>query len=106
MAVKIRLSRIGKKHVPFFRIIAIDSRKKRDGAYLENLGTYDVMNNQFVQYHEERINDWVSKGAVVTDSVKKLQREYKQAQISTKKATPVAPKAKKAVAVEEQEAKN
>lgn len=106
MAVKIRLSRIGKKHVPFFRIIAIDSRKKRDGAYLENLGTYDVMNNQFVQFHEERINDWVSKGAVVTDSVKKLQREYKQSQASTKKATPVAPKAKKAAVVEEQEAKN
>lgn len=78
MAVKIRLSRIGKKHVPFFRIIAIDSRKKRDGAYLENLGTYDVLNNTFVQFHEERINDWVAKGAVVTDSVKKLQRTYKQ----------------------------
>ena len=76
MAVKIRLSRIGKKHVPFFRIIAIDSRKKRDGAYLENLGTYDVLGNKFVQFHEERLNDWVSKGAVVTDSVKKLQPDY------------------------------
>jgi len=76
MAVKIRVSRIGKKHVPFFRIIAIDSRKKRDGEFLENLGTYDVHNNEFVQFHEERINDWISKGAVVTDSVKKLQNEY------------------------------
>ena len=76
MAVKIRVSRIGKKHVPFFRIIAIDSRKKRDGKFLENLGTYDVQNNEFVQFHEERINDWISKGAVVTDSVKKLQNKY------------------------------
>jgi small subunit ribosomal protein S16 len=106
MAVKIRLSRIGKKHVPFFRIIAIDSRKKRDGAYLENLGTYDVHNNTFVQFHEERINHWVSKGAVVTDSVKKLQREYKQESgVASKKATVVAPKAK-TVAVDAQESKN
>lgn len=106
MAVKIRLSRIGKKHVPFFRIIAIDSRKKRDGAYLENLGTFDVLNNKFVQFHEERLNDWVSKGAVVTDSVKKLQRAYKQESTVNKKAPVVAPKAKKAVAAEAQESKN
>lgn len=107
MAVKIRLSRIGKKHVPFFRIIAIDSRKKRDGAYLENLGTYDVLNDKFVQFHEERINDWVSKGAVVTDSVKKLQRAYKQESgAALKKAPAVAPKAKKAAAVDAQESKN
>lgn len=76
MAVKIRVSRIGKKHVPFFRIIAIDSRKKRDGEFLENLGTYDVHNDEFVQFHAERINDWIVKGAVVTDSVKKLQNKY------------------------------
>ena len=107
MAVKIRLSRIGKKHVPFFRIIAIDSRKKRDGAYLENLGTYDVLGNKFVQFHEERLNDWVSKGAVVTDSVKKLQRAYKQESIvAGKKAPVVAPKAKKAEAADAQESKN
>lgn len=106
MAVKIRLSRIGKKHVPFFRIIAIDSRKKRDGAYLENLGTYDVINGKFVQFHEERINDWVSKGAVMTDSVKKLQRAYKQESgVVSKKAPVAAPKAKKAAAENAQESK-
>lgn len=106
MAVKIRLSRIGKKHVPFFRIIAIDSRKKRDGAYLENLGTYDVLNNKFVQFHEERINDWVAKGAVVTDSVKKLQRAYKQeTATSVKEAAVIAPKVKKATVVDAQESK-
>ena len=76
MAVKIRLSRIGKKHVPFFRIIAVDSRKKRDGEFLENLGTFDVHNNSFVQFNAEGINEWVAKGAVVTDSVKKLQRKF------------------------------
>lgn len=74
MAVKIRLARIGKKNVPVYRIVAIDSRKKRDGAFLENLGTYDPIKGIVVQFHQERINDWVSKGAIVTDAVKKIQK--------------------------------
>ena len=43
MAVKIRLSQIGKKNAPFYRIVAIDSRKKRDGKFLEDLGTYNPL---------------------------------------------------------------
>ena len=76
--VKIRLSRVGKKHVPFYRIVAVDSREKRDGACLENLGTYDGLNAKIIQFHEERINDWVSKGAVMTDTVKKIYKMYKK----------------------------
>lgn len=72
MAVKIRLSRIGKKHRPYWRIIAIDGRKKRDGAFLENLGTYDPINHTLIQCHRDRINDWVSKGALCSDTVKRL----------------------------------
>ncbi len=74
MAVRIRLARIGTKNTPFYRIVAIDGRKKRDGAFLENLGTYDPLKGSLVQFHVERINDWVSKGAVVSDAVKKLQK--------------------------------
>ncbi|MCL4380067.1 30S ribosomal protein S16 [Candidatus Dependentiae bacterium] len=77
MAVKIRLSRIGKKHAPFYQIVAVDSRKKRDGQHLENLGTYNPLSNQFVQFHEERINYWLSVGAVPTDAVVKLHRNFK-----------------------------
>lgn len=87
MAVKLRLSRIGKKHVPFFRIIAIDSRKKRDGAYIENLGTFDLLKGSFVQFHEERINDWIEKGAIVTEPVKKLHRLYKDKDKASAPAT-------------------
>jgi len=76
--VKIRLSRIGKKHVPFYRIVAVDSREKRDGACLENLGTYDALNAKILQFHEERINDWLSKGAVMTNTVKKICKIYKK----------------------------
>ena len=72
MAVKIRLSRIGKKKAPFYRIVAVDSRKKRDGASLENLGTYDGLKGVIVQLDLERVNYWVSKGAILSDTIKKL----------------------------------
>ena len=73
------LKTLGKKKAPFYRIVAIDSRSKRDGAFLENLGTYNPLTGEFVQFHADRIQEWVAKGAVVTDSVKKLQRKYKAA---------------------------
>lgn len=78
MAVKIRLARIGKKNIPFYRIVAIDSRKKRDGAFLENLGTYDPVKGTLIQFHPERIEEWVSKGAIVSDTVKKIQKLHKK----------------------------
>jgi len=76
MAVKIRLSRIGKKHVPFYRIVAVDERRKRDGVFLENLGTYDVLKSQLIQFHEERLQNWIAKGAIPTDAVKKIHKLY------------------------------
>lgn len=78
MSVKIRLARFGRVHAPVYRIVAIDSRKKRDGKALEILGTYNPLTSEIVQFHEERINAWVSKGAVVTDAVKKLQKLHKK----------------------------
>jgi len=74
MAVKIRFTRVGKKHAPIYRIVAIDSRKKRDGEYLENLGTYNPLTKEIVQWHSDRIAHWESKGAIVTDAVKRLQK--------------------------------
>lgn len=74
MAVKIRFTRMGKKHAPVYRIVAIDSRKKRDGEYLENLGTYNPMTKEIVQWHADRIAHWESNGAQLTDAVKRLQK--------------------------------
>lgn len=79
MPVKLRLSRVGKKHAPFYRIIAVDGRKKRDGACLEDLGTYDALNSKLVTFHEERVNYWLSVGAVPTDVVKKIHKGHKKA---------------------------
>lgn len=89
MAVKIRLSLVGKKKAPSFRIVAIDSRKKRDGAYLENLGTYDAIKGVLVQFHKDRLDYWVSQGAIVTDSVKKI---VKLANVNDKEEVLVAVK--------------
>jgi small subunit ribosomal protein S16 len=91
MAVRIRLSRIGKKSVPFYRIVAVDGRKKRDGAFLEDLGTYDGLKNTLVQYKADRIADWVSKGAIPTDTVKRIQKIHK-AQSGATSAPKAAPK--------------
>jgi len=79
MAVKIRLSRIGKKKVPYYRIVAVDSRSKRDGACLENLGTFDGLKGKLIQFHEERLKDWIAKGAILTDSVRKIYKDFKRA---------------------------
>ena len=79
MAVKIRFSRIGKKNAPVYRIVAIDERKKRDGASLEILGTYDPVAGKLVQFHEDRVNHWISLGAIPSDAVKKVQKLHKKA---------------------------
>jgi small subunit ribosomal protein S16 len=94
MAVKIRFTRIGKKHAPVYRIVAVDSRKKRDGEYLENLGTYNPLTKTIVQWHEDRIQHWVSVGAILTDSVKRLQKIKNKQTASTVVVEAAAPKAK------------
>jgi len=78
MAVKIRLSRVGKKKAPFYRIVAVDSRKKRDGAYLENLGTYDGLKGVILNLDLDRVDYWISQGAIVSDTVKKLVKMQNQ----------------------------
>jgi small subunit ribosomal protein S16 len=75
MAVKIRLSRVGKKAAPFYRIVAVDERRKRDGASLEVLGTYNPLKGELVQFDQERISYWLSQGAIATDAVKRLQKK-------------------------------
>lgn len=77
MAVKLRLARFGTKHAPFFRIVAIDSRRMRNGTHLENLGTYNPTTDEYIQFHIERIDAWLEQGAVPSDAVKKLYKRFK-----------------------------
>ena len=104
MAVKIRFARIGKKHAPIYRIVAIDSRRKRDGMFLENLGTYNPKTKQIVQFHDDRVAHWISVGAIPTDAVGRLIaiRAHKKAnlapvesEVSVEKKAAKKPAAKK-----------
>lgn len=90
MAVKIRFTRIGKKHAPVYRIVATDSRKKRDGKYIENLGTYNPLTREIIQWHQERITYWVGQGAQLTDVVKRLQKIVNKQAATNKKEDPQA----------------
>ena len=73
MAVKIRLNRMGAKKNPFYRIVVADSRAPRDGRFIEVLGNYDPSQNPaVVQVDEEKVLDWMGKGAQPTDTVKNL----------------------------------
>lgn len=78
MAVRLRLARVGKKNAPMFRIVATDSRKMTKSMGIENLGTYNPMTGKYVQFHVERFEDWLKKGALPTDTVKKLYVTFKK----------------------------
>lgn len=71
--VKIRLTRIGSKKRPLYRIVAADSRSPRDGKFLEILGYYDPRKKPHIlEVKTERVNDWVQHGAQLTERVEKL----------------------------------
>ena len=75
MATTIRLTRLGRKKRPFYRLVVLDNRKRRDGAYLANLGYY----NPFIEPHEVELHtgeiiEWLGKGATVSETARSLLR--------------------------------
>ena len=73
MPVKIRLQRHGKKGKPFYWLVAADSRAKRDGRYLEKLGTYNPNSNPArVEINTDNAVSWLEKGAQPTDTARTL----------------------------------
>jgi small subunit ribosomal protein S16 len=73
MAVRIRLTRLGRKKQPFYRIIVADSESKRDGKFLDIVGTYDPLQDPVViKIDNSKLEDWMSKGALPTTTVKSL----------------------------------
>jgi small subunit ribosomal protein S16 len=76
MAVKIRLARYGAKKKPFYRIVVADIESPRNGRYLEKVGTYDPLKDPAqISLENERIQYWIGKGAVPTDTVKNLLKK-------------------------------
>ena len=92
MAVKLRLMRMGAKKKPFYRVVAADSRTKRDGKYIELIGTYNpVAQPAEVKIDKELALKWLNNGAQPTDTVASLLRkegimkEYKDSKIKKEK---------------------
>lgn len=73
MAVKIRLTRLGKKKQPVYRVVVMDSRKARDGKYIEQIGRYAPLDNpSLIEIDNEKALKWLKEGAQPTDRVRKL----------------------------------
>ena len=71
MAVRIRLTRMGSRHKPVYRIVASDSRRPRDGQYIELIGTYNPAIDE-VKVNDEVALKWLKQGALPTDTVRSL----------------------------------
>ena len=76
MATKIRLARAGAKKRPFYQVVVADERCRRDGRFIENMGTYDPTKNPAaVKLNEEKIIEWLGKGAQPTDTVMQILKK-------------------------------
>ena len=74
----IRLSRIGKKKKPFYRVVVTESSRPRDGRFVEIVGTYDPLKKPAeVKLDAERIKHWISRGAQPSDTVRSIIRRQK-----------------------------
>ena len=80
MSVKIRLARQGAKKTPFYRVVATDSRKPRDGRFIEQIGIYDPTRDppEF-RFDEVRMTHWLKVGAEPSDTVSELLKKARRA---------------------------
>jgi small subunit ribosomal protein S16 len=80
MSVSLRLNRKGTKDRPYYKIVAVDSRKRRDGLYIEQLGTYDPLKEGTnFEINLELADKWLSVGAKPSDTVKSMIRKARTA---------------------------
>jgi len=73
VAVRIRLSRIGKRKVPFYRIVVTDSRAPRDGRFIESIGYYNPLRKEELSLDVARMDEWIRKGAKPSNTVSRLR---------------------------------
>lgn len=89
MSVVIRLMRAGAKKRPFYRMVAADSRRQRDGRFLEILGHYNPLTQPYeLVVHKDKVENWISKGAQPSEQVASLLRSLG---IPMHRATPAKP---------------
>lgn len=90
MALKIRLTKVGSVHQPLYRVVVAEARSRRDGAAVENLGTYRPgSKGNPINVDLERIEYWLSKGATPTDTMNAMIKKARRA-AAAKTETPAA----------------
>lgn len=73
MAVRIRLTRLGRKKKPFYRIVVADSESPRDGKFLDIVGTYDPLQEPaHIDINDKKLQEWLGRGALPSTTVKSL----------------------------------
>jgi small subunit ribosomal protein S16 len=73
LAVAMRLTRVGSKKNPIYRVVVADSRSPRDGRFIEIVGRYNPQTDpSTIDFDEDRVKDWLSKGAQPSNTVKRL----------------------------------
>jgi small subunit ribosomal protein S16 len=73
VAVKLRLTRVGSKKNPIYRVVAADSRSPRDGKFIEIVGRYNPQTEpSTIELDEDKVKDWLAKGAQPTEPVERL----------------------------------
>ncbi len=76
MAVKLRLTRLGAKKSPYYRVVVADSRYPRDGRFIEVIGTYNPMTEPAdIKIDAEKAQQWIKNGAQPTDTVRALLKK-------------------------------
>ena len=81
MSVKLRLSRAGAKKSPFYRVMVTDSRRPRDGKFIEHVGIYDPNREPVeIRFDMERVKYWLSVGATPSETVSQLLTQVEKAQ--------------------------
>lgn len=89
MAVKIRLKRMGKIRAPFYRVVIMDSRTKRDGRAIEEIGKYHPTEEpSLIDIDLDRANYWLSNGAQPTEAVAALLKKYEEGTVRVKEPKP------------------
>jgi small subunit ribosomal protein S16 len=73
MAVRMRLTRVGSKKNPIYRVVVADQRSPRDGRFIEIVGRYNPQPDpSIIEFDEEKVKEWLGKGAQPSDAVAKL----------------------------------
>lgn len=77
MALRIRVSRYGRRHHPIYRIVVAEANAPRDGKFIDHIATYDPVNKRLLEIKEERLKEWLQKGAELTDRAKSILKNAK-----------------------------